>query len=115
VAALHEFAGATFCAGPCDGQAVETTVPLGYEDGLHPIVLKITWDVSVFGAGKASKLYKRDADYVVRVVPFCKPAAPGHPFPKAVYPCIAAKRVLASGDLVYRVLLLSTDPVWGKR
>jgi hypothetical protein len=98
-----------FCGGkPCDGQLVEFSEISGVGDIRDPIVAKITFDQTVH---EGSKIYiLKDGQKKAKKVKSCK--KPGIAKP---HPCVSSIQNLSNGDRVFTILLLSQDPITGKR
>lgn len=98
-----------FCGGQtCSGQLVEITDITGVANPNEPIVLEITYDKTVKGG---SQIYILKPGFTSpQRVANC--TTPGIASP---HPCVSAKTVLANGDRMFTILLLSGDPILGKR
>ena len=105
---------ATFCADQaCSGKLLFLSPFEGYRNPRLPAKLKITWDKSVAGNGVKSKIYVRKAPGgPVAVVPMCADTSHHIAIPS---PCIHEKTTFGSGDIQYEILLLSGDPLFGRR
>jgi hypothetical protein len=99
----------TFCGGStCNGQLVTISNVTGVDEGEPPIRLEITFDKTVKGG---TQIYiSKDGGLTRRLVANC--TTPGIASP---HPCVSSKSVLANGDRVIVVLLLSDDPILGKK
>jgi uncharacterized repeat protein (TIGR01451 family) len=98
----------TFCGGTtCNGQLVTISNITGVSNPNDPIRLEITFDKTVKGG---TQIYIQKPPLAPRLVPNC--TAPGVASP---HPCVTSKMVLANGDRTIVVLLLTDDPILGKK
>jgi hypothetical protein len=99
----------TFCGGStCNGQLVTITNVTGVSNQTDPITLEMTFDKTVKGG---TQIYvSKDGGLTRRLVANC--TTPGVASP---HPCVTSKTVLANGDRLVVVLLISDDPIFGKK
>jgi hypothetical protein len=103
----------TFCGGSrCNGQIVTISDVTGVDEtDPEPIKVEMTFDKTVKG-GTQIYIQKPDVPGFLtpQLVPNC--TTPGVASP---HPCVSSKIVLANGDRLITVLLLSGDPILGKK
>lgn len=99
----------TFCGGQtCSGQLVTISDITGVTNPSDPIIVEITYDKTVKGG---SQVYILKPDFTSpQLVRNC--TTPGVASPR---PCVSSKTVLANGDRMFRILMLSGDPILGKK
>jgi uncharacterized repeat protein (TIGR01451 family) len=100
----------THCGGsPCNGQLVQISEITGVETPAEPIKAKIVFDKTVKGG---TQIY-------IQKPPFTSPAKLvancSSPNVASPHPCVSSKIVLPNGDREITVLLLSDDPILGKK
>jgi hypothetical protein len=109
---INETAAATlptFCGQEtCDGQLVTISDITGVTNPNDPIVLKITYDVT---ERRGARMYiSKDGGVTRRRVAECLERGIANP-----HPCVGRPRLLANGDRTFTILLLSGDPILGKK
>lgn len=99
----------TFCGGQtCDGQLVTLSDITGVTNPNDPIILQITFDKTVKGG---TQIYiSKNGGLTRKLVDGCKRTGIANP-----HPCVSSKTVLANGDRMFTILLLSGDPILGKK
>lgn len=99
----------TFCGGQtCSGQLVTITDITGVTNANDPIIVEITFDKTVKGG---TQVYiSDDGGLTSRLVANCKRTGVADP-----HPCVSSKSILANGDRMFTILLLSGDPILGKK
>jgi hypothetical protein len=100
-----------FCGGEtCDGQLVTISDITGVTNPNDPIVLEITYDKTEAGGSRPRIYISKDGGATRKRVAKCKTPGIANP-----HPCRQRARTLANGDRTFTVLLLSHDPILGKK
>lgn len=92
----------------CVGDTLEVIVPPGYTNPSTPIVILMTYDVSIVQANSTITqvvIKPEEGDNSPDSVPPCSVA--GVAFPT---PCVDSQTTLANGDVEVKILMISGDP-----
>lgn len=93
---------------PCVGDTLEVIVPPGYTNPSSPIVIVMTYDVSIVpseGTIAMVVIKPEEGDTSPDSVPPCSVAEVAFPTP-----CVDSQTTLANGDVEVTILMISGDP-----
>jgi len=109
----------TFCGGqPCAGRRILfLSAFTGYNDPTRPPELKIVWDTSIVGTSTTFPIYVQKVENgPIVTIPNCRNYGDEDlPDIASPSPCVEIRKLRSNGDVEAHIMLLSGDPLFGRR